>query len=57
VAGVIVTGAARGIGEAIARRLHTDGYGVVLADIDLRGAELIATELGGSRALAIVLVR
>lgn len=42
----IVTGAARGLGEAIARRLHADGYRVALADIDLGGAERVAAELG-----------
>jgi 3-oxoacyl-[acyl-carrier protein] reductase len=42
----IVTGAARGLGEAIARRLHADGYRVALADIDAGGAERIAAELG-----------
>jgi 3-oxoacyl-[acyl-carrier protein] reductase len=42
----VVTGAARGIGEAIARRLHADGYGVVLADLDPEGAERVASELG-----------
>ena len=42
----IVTGAARGIGEAIARRLHADGYGVVLADIDVEGVERVAGDLG-----------
>ncbi len=42
----IVTGAARGIGEAIARRLHADGYGVVLADLDLERAQRVASELG-----------
>jgi 3-oxoacyl-[acyl-carrier protein] reductase len=48
----VVTGAARGIGEAIARRLHADGYGVVLADLDLEGAERIASELGeGAEAI------
>ena len=48
----IVTGAARGLGEAIARRLHGDGYRVALADIDLEGAERVAAELGdGSLAL------
>jgi 3-oxoacyl-[acyl-carrier protein] reductase len=43
----IVTGAARGIGEAIARRLHADGYSVALADIDSEATELLAGELGG----------
>jgi len=42
----IVTGAARGLGEAIARRLHADGWGVALADLDLPGAERVANELG-----------
>jgi len=44
----IVTGAARGLGEAIARRLHADGYRVALADLDLEGAERVARELGES---------
>jgi 3-oxoacyl-[acyl-carrier protein] reductase len=43
----IVTGAARGIGEAIARRLHADGYGVALADIDFEATKRLAGELGG----------
>jgi 3-oxoacyl-[acyl-carrier protein] reductase len=42
----VVTGAARGIGEAIARRLHGDGYDVALTDIDVEGAERVASELG-----------
>jgi 3-oxoacyl-[acyl-carrier protein] reductase len=47
----IVTGAARGLGEAIARRLHADGYRVALADLDVDGAERVAGELGdGARS-------
>jgi 3-oxoacyl-[acyl-carrier protein] reductase len=42
----IVTGAARGIGEAIARRLHADGYEVALAGIDIDGEARVAAELG-----------
>ena len=42
----IVTGSARGLGEAIARRLHADGYRVALADLDFEGAGQVARELG-----------
>jgi 3-oxoacyl-[acyl-carrier protein] reductase len=48
----IVTGAARGLGEAIARRLHADGFRVALADLDAAGAERVAGELGDG-ALAV----
>ncbi len=41
-----MTGAARGLGEAIARRLHADGYRVAVADIDGAGADTVAGELG-----------
>jgi meso-butanediol dehydrogenase/(S,S)-butanediol dehydrogenase/diacetyl reductase len=43
---VLVTGAARGIGAATARRLTSDGAKVVLADIDGGGVEKLAGELG-----------
>ena len=42
----VVTGAARGLGEAIARRLHADGDRVVLADVDVEGIERLGAELG-----------
>ena len=34
----IVTGAARGIGEAIARRLASEGAAVMIADVDYKSA-------------------
>jgi NAD(P)-dependent dehydrogenase (short-subunit alcohol dehydrogenase family) len=42
----IVTGAGRGIGAAIARRLSDDGLAVVLADIDVSAANRQADALG-----------
>lgn len=47
---VIVTGAARGLGRAIAQRLHEDGWAVVLADLQLASVERVARELGPSAA-------
>lgn len=42
----VVTGAARGLGEAIARALHARGAAVVLGDLDGDGAERTAAMLG-----------
>ncbi|MGH6947989.1 MAG: 3-hydroxybutyrate dehydrogenase [Kiloniellales bacterium] len=41
----IVTGAARGIGEGIARRFVEEGAKVAIADLDLRSAQQAAKEL------------
>lgn len=51
----VVTGAAGGMGQAIARRLHADGHRVCLADIAVDRAEEIAQELSpdGSTARAL----
>jgi NAD(P)-dependent dehydrogenase (short-subunit alcohol dehydrogenase family) len=43
----IVTGAARGIGAAIARALARGGWRVVCADIDGEAAGAVAAEVGG----------
>jgi 3-oxoacyl-[acyl-carrier protein] reductase len=50
----IVTGAAGGLGLAIAGRLASDGAAVVLADLDLAGAETACENLAarGGRVLA-----
>jgi NAD(P)-dependent dehydrogenase (short-subunit alcohol dehydrogenase family) len=50
----LVTGAASGIGRAIAARLAAEGAAVVLADRDLEGASAAAEQLGGAdSALAV----
>ena len=49
----VVTGAATGIGEAIARRLASAGAAVVVADIDLKGATTVAQSLASGRALKL----
>ncbi|WP_332759815.1 bifunctional aldolase/short-chain dehydrogenase [Pseudarthrobacter sp.] len=44
----LVTGAASGIGKAIATRLASDGACVVIADLNLESAQAVAAELGGA---------
>ena len=46
----VVTGAARGIGRAIAARLHADGWAVVLNDTDATAGEAAARDLGDRAA-------
>lgn len=52
---VLVTGAARGLGEIIARRLHGAGFRVALADLDLEAANAVAASLDGSGRSALAL--
>lgn len=54
---VLVTGAARGLGDALTRRFHQAGYNVALGDIAVDAAETLARELSsdGSGAFAVKL--
>ena len=45
-ASCLVTGGAQGIGEAIARRFASEGGKVFVTDLNLEGAEAIASQLG-----------
>ena len=51
----IVTGAARGIGRAIAHRLATDGHHVAVLDLDESACQVVVDEIteGGGTALAV----
>jgi NAD(P)-dependent dehydrogenase (short-subunit alcohol dehydrogenase family) len=42
----LVTGGAKGIGEAIARRLAAEGARVTIGDVDVEGAERVADDVG-----------
>jgi 3-oxoacyl-[acyl-carrier protein] reductase len=45
----LVAGGAGGIGRAIARRLHSDGFDVVVADVDEEGVAGVSDEIGATR--------
>ncbi len=54
---IVITGAGRGIGEAIAKRMAAEGALVVVTDVDAQAAERVrqAIEQAGGRALALPL--
>jgi NAD(P)-dependent dehydrogenase (short-subunit alcohol dehydrogenase family) len=49
----VITGAGRGLGEAIARRLAREGACVAILELTLSGAELVSGELPGARAYQV----
>lgn len=51
----LVTGGGQGIGQAIAERLHADGFGVAIADLNLETATAVAEKLGGKAGGAIAI--
>ncbi len=51
-AGVVVTGAASGIGAALAARFAADGARPVLSDVDSSGLERVASDLGATAVVA-----
>jgi len=53
----VVTGAGRGIGRSVARRLAADGYRIVAVDVDGHAASATAAEIGGEARTCDVAVR
>jgi 3-hydroxybutyrate dehydrogenase len=51
----LVTGAASGIGNEIARAFQREGAKVVIADLNQAGADAAAAELGGNDAIGIAM--
>lgn len=51
----LITGAARGLGEVIARRMHAAGYRVAVADLNIDAARAVAQSLDASGDTAIAL--
>lgn len=47
----IVTGATRGIGEAIAERLHQDGATIAVVGREMAAAQAVAARLAGACAM------
>ncbi|MEV0089156.1 SDR family NAD(P)-dependent oxidoreductase [Saccharopolyspora sp. NPDC050642] len=48
----VVTGGGNGLGAAIVRRLHANGYRIAIADLDGSAAAVLAEELDGSGTTA-----
>src|ERR1700753_2990785 len=52
---IVITGAARGIGQGVARRLGAEGANVVVADLNADGAEATAAQIrdAGGEAIGV----